>query len=125
MVIPWQVMSMSRVVAYDGKKWDVFSTAVLLLTMWTCQYPYQELTPPQIIAGVSSSLGLRPAIPDSVPQAVIDLVTDMWKELPDERPSFELVVHRLESNEFQPDGAVQKKPVSTKALLKRGTFRNA
>ena len=56
--MPPEVMLRDRVVSYDGKKWDVYSTAVVLLAMWTCQHPYQDLTPPQIIAGVPDSLRL-------------------------------------------------------------------
>merc|ERR1711959_557792 len=99
--MPPEVMSMVRVAAYDGKKWDVYSTAVLLLSMWSCEHPYHDLTPPQIIAGVSNGHGLRPTIPDSCPAAIKALIVDMWSEVPEERPSFDDVVDRLESEDIR------------------------
>jgi len=125
--MPPEVMSATRVVAYDGKKWDVYSSAVLLLAMWTCEHPYQDLTPPQIVAGVSSIEQLRPTIPEWTPPVIYNLVCDMWSQQPDLRPSFEEVVHRLKSDEIRAVSLLStpKLKASTKNMLRESKFREA
>jgi len=120
--MPPEVMAATRVVAYDGKKWDIYSTGVLFLTMWTCEvHPYHSMSSPQIIAGVSNGHGLRPNIPQGCPLQIISLVSEMWSEFPDDRPSFIEVVRRIENIKVG-DGTCTE---STKALLKKSRYRSA
>ena len=120
--MPPEVMSATRVVAYDGKKWDVYSTAVLLLSMWTNEAPYADLTPAQIIAGVSNENSLRPNIPQDIPEPVVDLVTSMWSQEPGDRPGFGEIVATLEGAAMK---EVAEGPLSTKDMLRGARFRKA
>jgi len=120
--MPPEVMSAIRVVAYDGKKWDVYSTAVLLLSMWTNEAPYADLTPAQIIAGVSNAGHLRPLIPEGIPTPVVQLITSMWSQEPDARPGFGEIVATLEGGDMKD---VAEGSLSTKDMLRGARFRKA
>lgn len=122
--MPPEVMSTEKLLAYDAKKWDVYSTGVLFLAMWTCQHPYHDLTPPQIIAGVANSQGLRPSIPEDCPAQVRMLVEAMWTEAPEDRPSFDEVVPRLAGAEFDAlcENAAEQPKLTTKEMLRKAKF---
>jgi hypothetical protein len=80
---------------------DVFSFGVILFELVTGQPAFQKsLTRYQITHKVVIDKE-RPEIPDFIVPAVQKLITDCWATKPDDRPSFEEIVDRLEEMKFK------------------------
>ena len=69
-----------------GKAIDIYSLAIVLVEIVTCEDPYPLSTPPvAIIAGVMS--GKRPVLPSWIRNDVSQLIQSCWKQEPSERPA--------------------------------------
>ncbi|KAK9850773.1 hypothetical protein WJX84_012168 [Apatococcus fuscideae] len=74
---------------------DVFSFAIVIWELLTGRVPYADMTPLQAAVGVVQK-GLRPPIPANCPPALATLMQDCWVRNPKDRPSFEILKHRME-----------------------------
>eukprot|EP01089_Gocevia_fonbrunei_P014279 TRINITY_DN3876_c0_g5_i1.p1 TRINITY_DN3876_c0_g5~~TRINITY_DN3876_c0_g5_i1.p1 ORF type:complete len:172 (+),score=17.73 TRINITY_DN3876_c0_g5_i1:52-516(+) len=73
---------------------DVFSYGVVLWECVTRENPHAGLPHFQIVFQVGTQ-GLRPKIPQDCPHAWARLIADCWLDCPEERPSFEEIIDRL------------------------------
>ncbi|KAI6189796.1 Protein tyrosine kinase [Aphelenchoides bicaudatus] len=79
-----------------SEKSDVWSYGVLLFEMYSgAAMPYPTIESDKLEEALSS--GVRPEIPEDVPEIMNLLMTSCWLESPDERPTFEEIRTRLSS----------------------------
>ncbi|KAJ9529577.1 hypothetical protein QJQ45_013916 [Haematococcus lacustris] len=74
---------------------DVFSFAVVMWECLTRKLPYAGLAPFQAATAVVYQ-GLRPDIPACTPPSLAALIKACWAAVPDQRPSFNVVVADLQ-----------------------------
>ena len=79
---------------------DVYSYAMVLYEIWTRGYPWENLSPPQVIAKAMQRL--RPEVPASVPRDVRALMTACWAHDASVRPSFKDIVTSLDASTPRP-----------------------
>ncbi len=78
------------------EKADVYAFGIILWEILTRLEPYEDKEPMQIVVEVVND-GLRPTIPaEYKDNALVGLMRACWHELPDERPTFAIVVERLQ-----------------------------
>jgi serine/threonine protein kinase len=88
---------------YEGRfvrKSDVFSFGLILYLLIVGRRPFQEKMEQ---LGVARRIGVddeRPDIPESVPGAIEGLIRDCWETDPEDRPSFDAILSRLELMHF-------------------------
>jgi serine/threonine protein kinase len=75
---------------------DTYSMAIVLWELATLALPYKGTRATVVAVQVCHS-GLRPAMPDFVPEPLADLIRGMWDQNPRNRPPIEEVRRRLES----------------------------
>eukprot|EP00324_Dicrateria_rotunda_P010445 CAMPEP_0206178072 /NCGR_PEP_ID=MMETSP1474-20131121/63160_1 /ASSEMBLY_ACC=CAM_ASM_001110 /TAXON_ID=97495 /ORGANISM="Imantonia sp., Strain RCC918" /LENGTH=244 /DNA_ID=CAMNT_0053590333 /DNA_START=17 /DNA_END=748 /DNA_ORIENTATION=+ len=80
---------------------DVFSFSIILWEILTEQKPYKAIGLRSFDIPLEVVNGVRPGIPDNVPDSIIQLMEQCWHENPKKRPSFEKIKTRLE--EIQPE----------------------
>eukprot|EP01116_Phalansterium_solitarium_P003345 TRINITY_DN14166_c0_g1_i1.p1 TRINITY_DN14166_c0_g1~~TRINITY_DN14166_c0_g1_i1.p1 ORF type:complete len:596 (+),score=240.19 TRINITY_DN14166_c0_g1_i1:408-2195(+) len=75
---------------------DVYSFGVLLGELYSGMTPYadMDLFPQQIMYAVANQ-GLRPPLPDNLPQPILLLIVDCYEADPDKRPNFTEIRNRL------------------------------
>ncbi|KAH8074825.1 protein kinase [Aureococcus anophagefferens] len=78
------------------EKCDVYSYAMVLYEIWTRGYPWEGLSPPQVIFKVVQRL--RPEAPPSMPGDVRALMTACWAHDASVRPSFKDIVASLDAS---------------------------
>lgn len=76
-------------------KSDVYSFAILLWELITCQTPYADYNPVQAAVGVVMH-GLRPAIPPNCFPPLRYLIEKCWDQNPSVRPSFSQISQMLQ-----------------------------
>jgi len=64
---------------YDEKV-DVYSFGVILWEMMSTDVPFSNLTDMQ--AAMNTSNGMRPVVPNSIPEPVKQLIKDCWLQEP-------------------------------------------
>jgi len=79
------------------EKADIFSYALVLWELVTREEPHRGVPPFQIVFAVGNQ-ALRPPIPSSCPHHYTILIEECWIEQPNQRPSFEEILNRLESS---------------------------
>ena len=82
-----------------GKKYtekaDVYAFGIILWEILTRLEPYDDKEPMQIVVEVVND-GLRPAIPSHMfTSPLVPLMMDAWQTEPDDRPTFDRIVERL------------------------------
>lgn len=84
--------------AEPTQKSDVFSYGLIIYTIITGSYPYDEnnLNTASIIQE-----GQRPPLTNNIPECWQKLISQCWDAIPDRRPSFESIVLRFLRNEFK------------------------
>lgn len=80
------------------QKSDVFSYGLLIYTVITGTYPYQDEE--ENIANLIQE-GQRPPLANSIPECWQKLISQCWDSNPEKRPSFESIVLRFLRNEFK------------------------
>jgi serine/threonine protein kinase len=78
------------------KSADVYAFAMVLWQMLSGELPYKTYTAPLQVVYDVVGLGLRPEIPSDTPEAVTALLEECWAAEPNDRPTFEEIVSRLE-----------------------------
>ncbi|KAG0587202.1 hypothetical protein KC19_2G147800 [Ceratodon purpureus] len=77
----------------DWRKADVFSFGITCSEILTGETPYSREMSSLIRQKVKG--GLRPTLPSACPPYLAELIKTCWAENPEERPSFEEIVHSL------------------------------
>ncbi|TDH70666.1 uncharacterized protein CCR75_006421 [Bremia lactucae] len=105
------------------EKADVFSYGVVVWETVTQQCPYEGLTQIQAALGVLNN-NLRPKIPEHCPPLFRKLITMCWGSLPEQRPSFEVVLNILSSST---DGTLpqQLDQETSESLTRRGILSSS
>jgi serine/threonine protein kinase len=83
----------------DGKHYswmaDVYSYAMLLWNLWTQKEPYSNFES-SFVFFMFVLEGNRLPIPPDLPDPLAAITRDCWKHIPEERPTFQAVVQRLD-----------------------------
>eukprot|EP00727_Mastigamoeba_balamuthi_P010624 m51a1_g6184 putative protein tyrosine kinase (1121) ;mRNA; f:40599-46272 len=79
-----------------SQKADVYSFSIVMWECLTRRDPYAGMPPFKVIFAVGNE-GLRPALPSYTPPEFASLVRDCWDESPLRRPSFEVILERMEA----------------------------
>ena len=76
-----------------SEKVDVYSFGIVLWEIITLEAPFQN----QPLMGLPVSLagGLRPTVPDNIPDAVKKIMARCWAHNPEDRPDFEEVLEQV------------------------------
>ncbi|EFJ32295.1 hypothetical protein SELMODRAFT_451542 [Selaginella moellendorffii] len=86
--------------AYDHKT-DVYSFGIMIWELLTGDIPYSDLTPLQAAIGVVQRK-LRPSMPASVPDKLVNLAERCWNQDPQLRPEFSEVLTIIEELQKPP-----------------------
>lgn len=100
-----QVMSFTGTVAWMApevirnepcsEKIDIWSYAVVLWELLTCEVPYKDMNPNSILWGVGSNK-LQLTIPSKAPDGIKLLLQQCWNYKPRNRPSFSQILKHLD-----------------------------
>jgi serine/threonine protein kinase len=99
--LPWTAPELLNAPTRASEKVDVYSFAVLMWELWTGAYPYAGMHEQTIMCGIMMR-SLRPDVADGENPAGSPvngwkaLMFEAWRDKPEERPSFEEIVKRLE-----------------------------
>lgn len=93
----WSAPEVLRGEQYDEKA-DVYSFAIVMWEIIAQQPPYKGLNPNQVIGQVAfQSPGMRPPIPPCPYPALINLMTRLWDNDPNQRLLFPQVMEALKA----------------------------
>lgn len=95
----WLAVEVIRGEAFSLKS-DVYSYGIILWELITCQPPFREhLEASMFWFDLEQKImnGLRPAVPESCPEAYAELMRECWHENVSVRPSFNQILKRLAS----------------------------
>ena len=82
-----------------GFKVDVYAYGMMMFEILTMIEPFEDITNPNSIP-LKVCSGVRPEIPKNVPKPFKTLIQDCWAQDPEDRPSFDDIVERLLSVDF-------------------------
>jgi serine/threonine protein kinase len=72
---------------------DVYAFGMLLYELYTCTKPFREkLEGPRYSLMMDIMKGIRPTIPDYVPEPLRELMSTCWAQRPEDRPTFRHIV---------------------------------
>jgi hypothetical protein len=80
---------------------DVFSFGLILYEVIVGQSAFPPEMKPERLAKLIVFKDFRPQIPDFVPEIVKELIEDCWATNPAHRPTFDVIVFRLEQMQFK------------------------
>ncbi|KDO28392.1 TKL/DRK protein kinase [Saprolegnia parasitica CBS 223.65] len=75
---------------------DIFSFGIIVWEVVSWSEPYPDMSSKDVMRNVAMN-GLRPAIPESCPPDLGLLLGQCWRNEPDDRPSFAVILDRLTS----------------------------
>lgn len=78
----------------SAKPADVYAFGILMYELFTGMKPWDGKNPAEIIHAVSAAQK-RPVFPPHVPVPVVQLASECWHQLPEQRPKIDAVCHRL------------------------------
>ncbi|KAL2612981.1 hypothetical protein R1flu_024673 [Riccia fluitans] len=90
----WMAPEMIRNKCFSTKT-DVYGFGIVLWELFTGHMPYEEMSAIQAAFAVAHK-HTRPAIPDSCPRPLKQLMEECWAENPEKRPHFWQIVQRLD-----------------------------
>ena len=94
--------------------------------MWMGLRPYQEQSSTMNVLGLVSAIasGLRPQVPDDMPQSLSSLLKSCWSHDPDERPAFVDLVRMVrcgvllaDSEEVRTPAVMRRLPTTSPRLI--------
>jgi len=91
----WMAPELLKGEDYDEKV-DVYAFGIILWEIGTGELPFSTLDSVQIALAVCTK-GLRPPIPAQWPQNLKDLIQQCWHESPSQRPSFQIILSKLDA----------------------------
>ena len=81
------------------EKSDMYSFAITMFELLTCDYPWRKKTPAQIITLVCFR-SKRPSYTQSSPVELVNIMERGWAQSPQDRPTFQEVVRELSHIEY-------------------------
>jgi len=100
----WTAPEILRNEIYTEKA-DIYSFGIVLWECMTREDPYSGMPPFQVVLAVGTK-GMRPTVPSDCPPVWGTLIVDCWQEKPEVRPSFDLIMERLEQMQSSNHGSV-------------------
>jgi len=96
----WTAPEVLRNQPYSEKA-DIYSLGIVFWECTTREDPFEGMPPFQVVFAVGNQ-GLRPSVPSTCPYELASLILETWEEDPEQRPSVDKVLERLENIDFTP-----------------------
>ena len=91
----WKKLEHKNIIQFQTSKSDIWSFSLVQLFMLTASDP----VPNPILAAMDFQRGWRPEIPDWCPPMIEDIITECWKEDPEERPNASALIEDFQKLE--------------------------